>query len=122
MYGEPKKQVYSAATKNMIGVQRLLSDVKKYLTGNKRKRANLLLKFIEFRSGDRGKMSIPDSLYAGTGPRSLVRPYSNEEISLIRECRLLQCTGASETSRRNRDKQVDELEILNREYSMLDKI
>lgn len=96
-----KNPVYEVSIKRMAPVQRLLLVVRDHLVGTKQQRADLMLRFIQLRLENPG---IPNPAYDGgakgrLGPRT-IRPYTEEEIALVEQCRALQArSGASETTR-----------------------
>ncbi len=109
-----RKPVYEVATKHMTGVEKLIKATLPFLTGNKLERAHLILEFIKSRK-IAGTILIPDSQYEGTGPRSLVAPYSDREMEIVIKCRELQSNGVSTTARENLDKTVQDFKIRNQQ-------
>lgn len=96
------KQVYEVSTKRMAPVQRILTAVQPYLVGSKAERAALILRFIELRQNNPG-IRNPAYTEGGSGGRkgpATLRPYTDEELALVEQCRALQSRkGASETTR-----------------------
>lgn len=96
-----KTPVYEVSIKRLAPVQRLLLVIRDHLVGTKQQRADLILRFIELRQNNPG---IPNPAYANgqkgrKGP-GVIRPYTEEELTLVEQCRALQArSGASETTR-----------------------
>lgn len=111
------RRVYEAATKHMTGSLKLLEATLPYLTGNKKERAELMIEFIKRRKKN-GTIRIADENYPGYGPRNRTAPYTQREVEIVEECRILQA-GASETRRENQDKAVQEFKIRNQKYKEL---
>lgn len=102
--GGQRKFFYEISTKHMASVEKILVPILPYLTGIKKERAKLMLRFIELR---RIAPGVFNPAYANDakgrhGPRTL-RPYTTEEINLIEACRKLQLRGSSETTRETQD-------------------
>lgn len=94
------RQAYEVSIKRMKSVRHILETVRPYLCGTKAERADLILRFIELRQTNPG---MPNPAYAdgkkAKGPRT-IRPYTEEELTLVERCRALQSRkGASETTR-----------------------
>jgi len=120
LYSDKKKAIYEVGTKHMKTIEILINAVRDYLTGNKQKRADLILDFIHLRQSNSG---IPDPMhpksnrYDGSQKHGcrMIKPYSQEEFNIVQRCRELQCRGASETTRQTRNHRVN---ILRRESSV----
>jgi hypothetical protein len=110
-----RRPVHEAAFKHMAGMQKVLPVLLPHLTGIKRQRAELILRFIALRQANPG---IPrpgfDTVCGKRGPRT-IRPYSDEELAVIEACRDLQSAGASETTRETRARAV---KALTREHAL----
>jgi len=105
--GPGRRLVHEVATKHMVTIEKLLNVVGEHLIGNKRERAQIMLKFIALRRANPG---AENPAYAGGvkgrhGTRTLY-PYTEEELDLVEACRELQSRGASETTREDRDSAV----------------
>lgn len=94
------KLPFEVAIKSMISVQRVLVALRDYLTGTKQERADIILRFIALRQGNLGMENPAYTAGQGRrGPRT-IRPYTEEELALVTQCRALQSRkGASETLR-----------------------
>lgn len=105
------KQHYEASIKRMAPVQKLLLVLLPHLVGSKHERAVLILRFIELRQRNPG---VPNPAYANNakgnhGPRT-IRPYTDEELTLVEQCRALQSRkGASETTRANGEAMLQQM-------------
>lgn len=114
-----RRRIHEIATKNMTGCLKILTRIRPYLAGNKKDRAQYMIWFIQSRKR-KDFIRIPDSKYCGDGPRKLTPPYTDNEIEWIEKCRYLQANGrASETTRENQDKAVEDLKIRNQKYKEL---
>jgi hypothetical protein len=85
----------------MAPVQRILLAVRPYLVGTKAERADLILRFIQLRQDNPGiaNPAYADNAQGRRGPRT-IKPYTDEEMALVEQCRALQSRkGASETAR-----------------------
>jgi hypothetical protein len=94
---------YEASIKRMAPVKRVLEAVRPYLVGSKLERADIILKFIQLRTDNPGVVNpaYADNAKGRRGPRT-IKPYSEEELRLVDQCRALQSRkGASETTRAN---------------------
>lgn len=112
--GKMKRTYFEVSTKHMKTVELILAATLPYMVGEKRERAELMRKFIELR---RSAPIVENPAYANGargrhGPRSL-RPYTIREIEIIEACRALQVRGASETTRENRARAVQNLKRWN---------
>ncbi len=94
---------YEASIKRMAPVKRVLEAVLPYLVGSKLERAHIILQFIELRTNNPGIVNpaYADNAKGRRGPRT-IKPYNEEELRLVDQCRALQSRkGASETKRAN---------------------
>jgi hypothetical protein len=94
---------YEASIKRMAPVKRVLEAIRPYLVGSKAERADIILRFIQLRSDNPGiaNPAYADNAKGRRGPRT-IKPYSDEELRLVDQCRALQSRkGASEATRAN---------------------
>jgi hypothetical protein len=92
---------FEASIKRMAPVQRILLAIRPYLVGSKAERADLILRFIQLRTDNPGiaNPAYADNARGRRGPRT-IKPYTEEEMHLVDQCRALQSRkGASETTR-----------------------
>lgn len=92
---------YEVSIKRMAPVQRIITAIRPHLTGTKAERSDLILQFIALRQANPG---IPNPAYANGGKGrkgpGTIRPYTDQELTLVEQCRKLQSRkGASETTR-----------------------
>ena len=94
---------YEASIKRMAPVKVVLEAIRPYLVGTKQERADIILRFIQLRTDNPGveNPAYADNATGRHGPRT-IKPYSDEELRLVDQCRALQSRkGASETTRAN---------------------
>lgn len=92
-----KKDQYKIQVKHMSKMKKILEATYPYLTGNKKKRAKLILEFIDLRKSATWVWKRPNNK-SGQGGAS--KPYSEREWQIYDECKSLQRVGTSETRRR----------------------
>lgn len=103
------RPIHECATKNMTNLMKILPTIEPYLVGNKKHRARLIMEFINLRKKNDG---LDNPNYTGMGQRKIF-PYTERELSLVEQCRALQATGASETTREKRDAVMQKLKQQN---------
>jgi len=103
------RPVHECATKNMTNLLKILPKIEPYLVGNKKQRARLMMEFIDLRKKNEG---LENPNYGGMGQRK-IHPYTKRELDIVEQCRALQATGASETTREKRDAVMQKLKQQN---------
>lgn len=108
--GATRRPVHECAIKSMTSMEKVLPPLLPHLTGIKRQRADIILEFCTRRRANLGIERPGFDLRSGQrGPRT-IRPYTDEELSLIDACRELQMRGASETTRETRTRTLKALQ------------
>jgi len=92
-----RKDQYRIQIHHMAKMKIILDIVLPYLTGIKKKRAELILEFIELRKSASWIWTKPNN---PTNQGGASKPYSEREWQIYHECKAIQKRGASETIRR----------------------
>jgi len=94
-----KKDQFHVQIARMAKAQTILNAVLPWLTGEKKKRAELIVEFIGIRKKTPWIWIAPNN---PTNQAGALKPYGQREWEIFQECKVFQTRGASETERRAR--------------------
>lgn len=110
-----KRDVYELKTKRMVSLSRVLPSLIPYLTGSKKKRAELVVEFCESRINQKPE-DMPKIENGGRINSGTHKPLTFRQWEIIEECGKLSARGTSETTRMAARKKSEIYEVMkNRE-------